>query len=302
MIVPKTGESPVIDGELTDTVWKDAAVLQDFRVIGSQESPKCKTTVRVLYDANNLYFSVLCYEPHMNKIADRFTEHDSPLWEGDDFEIRLAPRIAPEEKKSFPFYMFAFSPSGVQTEHLIVGHTVDEENAERVLGKNWLDQPSGSEWNGKWQVKTKKGAGAWTAEVVIPLKSINLHIGENVRILLARGEKAIPENSSWPLIIHGIFNNCSAFGALKWDEGGDFAQGIQIISAVYGGGGKTADVTKIVQGLVAAKQNIPVHNGTFKCDPAPGTGKSLEVKYSINGQVRVVSCPEQQDLQIPELK
>ena len=296
VVVPRASVAPVVDGGLTDDIWKGAAILEDFRIVGSQESPKHKTSVRVLHDADNLYFSVLCYESNMSRIADRFTEHDSSLWEGDDFEIRLAPRIALDEKKPFPFFMFAFSPSGVQTDHLIVDHTVDADNAKRVLGVNWQELPSGSEWNGKWEVRTKIGPDSWTAEVVIPLKSINLSVGEDVRVLLGRGEKTVPEDSSWPLIFHGNFNNCSSFGVLKWGSGETDSQDLQIIRASYGSGDNGVDVTLTVRDFVSSGRDIPVNNGTFGCDPAPGAAKRLDVVYSLGGQTRTLSCPEQQEM------
>ncbi len=216
--IPRTEKAPEINGELNDAVWKNAAVVEDFRIVGSQESPKQKTRVQMLYDSENLYFAVKCYETRMDQIADKFTVHDSPLWEGDDFEIRLAPRIAADEKKPYPFYIFAFSPSGIQTEMLNMDYTVKDAEARQVLGKNWQDLATGMEWKGMWKVKTRKASDGWTAEVVIPLSSINLHPGENARISLGRGETTVPESSSWPLVINGNFNNCSAFGIIKWRQ------------------------------------------------------------------------------------
>ena len=216
--VPRTKNAPDVDGDLADAVWMNAVTVEDFRVVNSQESPKRKTKVQMLYDAENLYFAVKCYEPQMDQIADGFTDRDSPLWEGDDFEIRLAPRITAEEKKPYPFYVFAFSPSGVQAELLNMAHTVGDGNAELVLGSNWRDAVIGAEWNGVWRVKTKKTADGWSAEAVIPLPSIGLKPGEAVRILLGRSGKTVPEDSCWPLVTNGSFNSSPAFGSLDWQE------------------------------------------------------------------------------------
>ncbi len=216
--VPMTPAAPVIDGDLSDAVWEKAAVVEDFRIVNSQESAKLKNRVQLLYDRDNLYFAIKCHEPRMDRIADNFTEHDSPLWEGDDFEIRLAPGIDAEERAPYPFYMFAVSPSGVQAEMLNFAHTVEARNAQRVLGDDWQDAVTGAEWNGAWQVKTKKTADGWTAEAVIPLASVGLKPGERVRILLGRSAKTLPEDSCWPLVVNGNFNNSAAFGSLDWQE------------------------------------------------------------------------------------
>lgn len=216
--VPLTATAPVIDGDLGDSVWTMAAVIEDFRVVNTQESSKLKTRVQLLHDVDNLYFAIRCHETRMEQLVDNFTEHDSPLWEGDDFEIRLAPGIDAEEKSPYPFYMFAFSPSGVKAEQLNVAHTVGDRNARRVLGEAWENAVIGAEWDGAWKVATYKEANGWNAEVVIPLQSIGLTPGAPIRLHLGRGAKTLAEDSCWPLVINGSFNTSESFGSIDWQE------------------------------------------------------------------------------------
>ena len=52
----RTGKPPVIDGTLDDPCWQKAEVRSDFSSPGAGQSLSRKTTMRVLYDRDNLYF------------------------------------------------------------------------------------------------------------------------------------------------------------------------------------------------------------------------------------------------------
>ena len=54
----ETGEAPVIDGDLSDVSWAKATVIDDIRQ--RQPDPGApateRTVLRVMYDANTIYF------------------------------------------------------------------------------------------------------------------------------------------------------------------------------------------------------------------------------------------------------
>jgi len=83
----ETGEAPTIDGDLSDPVWAKAAVLDDFR----QADPDTgqpgseKTVLRILYDADNIYFSIYCYDREPDKIIVRGMTRDGPVFAGSLF-------------------------------------------------------------------------------------------------------------------------------------------------------------------------------------------------------------------------
>ena len=81
---------PVIDGDLTDTVWQDADIATDFfRAKEGETYPaELDTEVRVLYDENTLYIGVRCEEPDMkslpgNSNASGFPSLAKRLYRGD---------------------------------------------------------------------------------------------------------------------------------------------------------------------------------------------------------------------------
>ena len=68
-----------------------------------------------------------------------------------------------------------------------------------------------------------------------------------------------------------------------------FAQGLQILSATYGEGRNTRDVTAAVAARVQSTGlRIQADPSTLGGDPAPGVVKVLRVRYSIDGAVTEV--------------
>src|SRR6266850_749041 len=63
-------EAPIIDGDLSDPVWARAGVLDDFAQVEPDTGRPAseRTVLRILYDENNIYFSVYCYDDEPDKI------------------------------------------------------------------------------------------------------------------------------------------------------------------------------------------------------------------------------------------
>ena len=62
--------APVLDGKLDEPVWQQAPVVSGFAVYGKPEEPApVQTSVRVLYDRQNLCFGVRCEEPAMDRLS-----------------------------------------------------------------------------------------------------------------------------------------------------------------------------------------------------------------------------------------
>ena len=72
---------PVIDGELTDSVWQHAQIATHFfrAMEGNIHPAQLSTEVRILYDENRLYIGVRCEEPDMKSLRETKTRRDSHL-------------------------------------------------------------------------------------------------------------------------------------------------------------------------------------------------------------------------------
>lgn len=79
-----------IDGKLDDKAWKSVEYITDFFDIRGKDypAPVKKTSVKFLYDNDNLYVGALLKE---NDIRAKLTKRDDIVWKDNDFEVFLDP-------------------------------------------------------------------------------------------------------------------------------------------------------------------------------------------------------------------
>ena len=65
-----------------------------------------------------------------------------------------------------------------------------------------------------------------------------------------------------------------------------------IISARWGGGKVWVDVTKNLKEWVAGDDDFWADNESLGSDPTPGWGKTLEIKYKIDGEEKTLKIAE----------
>ncbi len=148
-----TSEAPTIDGDLSDPVWTKAAVLDDFRQVDPDtgQPGSEKTVLRILYDADNIYFSVYCYDREPDKIIVRGMTRDGPVFAEDQIRITLDPNMT--RRNAFNFEV---GPAGGREDSLIQNNTNDL-----------------ARWNTIWQVRSHIVADGWVAEVAIPFRDFS---------------------------------------------------------------------------------------------------------------------------------
>jgi len=86
-------DAPIIDGDLSDPVWARAMAIDDFKQKRPNPGapPSERTVLRILYDENNLYFSVYAYDSMPDQIAVRAMARDGPITTGDKFSLYIDP-------------------------------------------------------------------------------------------------------------------------------------------------------------------------------------------------------------------
>jgi hypothetical protein len=146
-----TAQAPAIDGDLSDPVWQKAQPIDEFYQLEPQEGqpPLEHTVVRILYDENNLYFSIEADDPA--PVTARVKQRDGAIDSDDLFRIYLDPDMTRRNG-----YIFEINPLGARREGLI-------QNNTDVL----------YEWNTIWSAKARITPKGWTAEVAIPFRSIS---------------------------------------------------------------------------------------------------------------------------------
>ena len=147
----EASQAPVIDGDISDPVWQKAPPIEEFYQLEPQEGlpPQERTVVRVLYDENNLYFSIMAYDTA--PVTARIKQRDGTIDSDDVVRITLDPDLTRRNG-----YAFDINPLGARREGLI-------QNNTDVL----------YQWNTLWSTKARITKDGWSAEVAIPFRSIS---------------------------------------------------------------------------------------------------------------------------------
>lgn len=92
--LPRASTSPVLDGDLSDEVWKNAAVISSFyEYQRSDNGPSpVPTTAYVAYDAHNLYVAVDCRDPEPAKIRAPYVDRDRVFGDMDNVAVLIDAR------------------------------------------------------------------------------------------------------------------------------------------------------------------------------------------------------------------
>jgi hypothetical protein len=149
----ETSEAPKIDGDLSDPVWAKATIIDNLkqRQPDYLAPPTERTVLRVMYDENNLYFSVYAYDSEPDRIVVRAMSYDGALNTSDNFNLIIDPG-----KTRRNAYVFQVSPSGGRLDGLRLNNTVE------IV-----------QWNTIWQARAHVVADGWVGEVAIPFRSIS---------------------------------------------------------------------------------------------------------------------------------
>ncbi len=146
--------SPItLDGDLSETDWRSAAPIGEFRQREPVEgaAPTERTEVRLLYDDENLYIGVVCYDAEPDSIIATQMSRDADLSVDDRIEILIDTF---RDRRNA--YYFSTNPAGALVDGLIIEN--DQIN---------------SDWNTIWNVRTRRNGDGWTAEFAIPFKSLS---------------------------------------------------------------------------------------------------------------------------------
>jgi hypothetical protein len=101
--------SPIkIDGKLDDAAWKDIPEAKGFMDKGAYVIPR-QSTVRMGWDAENLYVGIHCYEPNVDKLKPLNGKHKYGVYGEDEVELFFTPKYS---KPPVSYYRFAIASNG----------------------------------------------------------------------------------------------------------------------------------------------------------------------------------------------
>jgi hypothetical protein len=166
-----TNTAPVIDGDINDAAWKQAAWTTDFVDIEGDSKPKppYATKIKMLWDDSCIYIAAQMQEPNVWAYK---THHDDVVYHDNDFEFFIDPNNTTHRYYEIEinpintiFDLFLDAPYRDGGRPLASWDAKGMRNAVKIQGT--VNKP-GDVDNG------------WTAEIAIPIKSLT--VGDHFRI------------------------------------------------------------------------------------------------------------------------
>jgi hypothetical protein len=168
----------IINGSLDESVWAQAAVIEDLHQVLPEEyaTPTQPTQVRVFYTENALYVGATMTESDPDQITDRVLRQGQALSGDDVFAVILDPYL---DRRNG--YRFEVNPNGVRWEGLFQNITGVEGN-----------------WQGIWEARSERIENGWTTEIRIPFQSLSFNPGSSTwGINFNRIRRSDNENIAW---------------------------------------------------------------------------------------------------------
>jgi hypothetical protein len=141
----------VIDGALEELIWQKLSRLGNFCEVEPHEKakPEVETEVMMYYDNNNLYFGFICHENDMGKLRKTLTDRDKMF--SDDWVGFILDTYS-EGKQAYEIFT---NPLGIQGDLMWTAPGNEDASYDAV-----------------WYSAAKTYKDKWTAEIVIPFKTL----------------------------------------------------------------------------------------------------------------------------------
>ncbi|MBD3288391.1 hypothetical protein GF337_06265 [candidate division KSB1 bacterium] len=153
ILANRINSSIVLDGSLDEDIWSIVGKTDRFiqRELHEGESATERTEVAILYDSQNLYIGIWCYDSEPDELIANEFRRDFGYGDEDNFLI-----IIDTFHDHRNGYFFAINPNGARTDALV---------SDEGKGYN-------RNWNGVWDVATSMTDAGWFAEVEIPFATL----------------------------------------------------------------------------------------------------------------------------------
>jgi len=144
-------DAPLIDGNLSDSIWSSIDWGSDFIEVVPDENtaPSVQTKFKILYDQKHLYIALKALDPEPATITNRLSRRDGFV--GDRINV-----LIDSYHDLRTGFLFTVTAAGVRGDEFITdnGNTVDES------------------WNPIWSTKAIIDNEGWSAEMKIPLSQL----------------------------------------------------------------------------------------------------------------------------------
>ncbi|MEE8581429.1 MAG: carbohydrate binding family 9 domain-containing protein, partial [Myxococcota bacterium] len=208
-----TEEAPVIDGRLDDPVWKRAALIDRLIQVEPVEGaePSERTEIRLLSDADHLYFGIRCYDREPDQIIAQKMLRDVSVQTEDRISIAI------DTFRDFRNgYLLQVNALGSRRDGLIEGGDLIPE------------------WDGIWSARARIDAQGWTVEIALPYKTLSFDPeGDAWGLNILRAIRRRGELLRWAAADRDIsFINMKTAGVLQGMRGIQQGRGLDVVPVV----------------------------------------------------------------------
>jgi len=191
IVCPRVKSSPLIDGQLNDSVWKKAGKISRFLPMDARKV-KEQTEVYLIHNKSYLFLAFICHESQMEKLKAKSRKGSSKIFTDDNVELFFDARH---------------------------NHTSCFRMAINPWGASWAMEGEGKPWVPGAVIKVSLAADSWVIELSLPLKSLGFNSSApaaiGVNFTRTRWAREKIECSSWALRA-GDFCQPIKFGDLIW--------------------------------------------------------------------------------------
>ena len=199
----RLGTPPVLDGDLGDACWHDAAAAADFCRPGSggQTLAPGQTLVKARYDDAALYLGVTCHEPAMDELLALVTTRDGAVFKDDCVEIFLDVNADRATAYHLGFNALGTCADGISD----------------CRGQFRYDRT----WDSGAQAAARRSGSHWTLEAAIPFRALAAATPSQSTVWgfnVAR-EHRVAERvffSTWSALPGAAFHSPKHFGYLRF--------------------------------------------------------------------------------------
>jgi hypothetical protein len=169
--VRATSEPVRLDARFSEPVWQTVDSIVDFRQRDPLEGAPASeyTVVKLVRDRQQLYVAVRAFDSDMYRVRGAQLRRDADLTSDDNITI-----LIDSYRDRRGAFLFRTNPNGAMWDAQLTGFDNVNEN-----------------WNGIWEVVTRRDSVSWSAEFAIPLRTLRFNpgndiIGLNVRRVIRR--------------------------------------------------------------------------------------------------------------------
>lgn len=242
---------PRLTGKLDDPLWSNAIPVElNFEIQPGENTPaRQKTIAMALYNSENLYIGFRCFDTLPQNIRANMSDRDKIF--SDDYVL-----VAIDPYNNYQRgFEFAVNPFGIQGDLLIMGGGNEDPSYDMV-----------------WHSAAARDSRGWTAELVIPFKTLVFSSGE-IKTWTISLFRNVPRNNryllTWTPVDRNIPNFLSQGGNLTGLEGIKSGKSLELLPYVMmQQTGTRSDISDPASAMDNSKVKVRVGGG-IQYSPGP---------------------------------